>query len=411
MALDIYGGDPRIIATQQELLRSAAALEIAINELDAAMFANPEMFLDILPNPLPSIQLAFALPGLIERLQRLRTGLQLAAESYFSTEAQITRLLTELMQPLANLSWFMMQPNPVSAALSEQVSRAAATMAVVGLTGVPAMGKAQVLGQAVRMAVAANGGISPQQLLARSHVNSLMLGIPVDVGGSARLISSQSVVPAKNVFGFARRLQDHYWSPASSIRIEVFERRGGRDMVVYVPGTQSFLPGSDNPLNIQSNLTAMGGVVQAPSQQAVSDALSRLNAGKNDSVLFVGHSQGALLAGNLASSSQPYEVKGLVSLGGPIGHLNLEVPVVAIQHAADPVPQLAGVANPMRENWVTISSDQAFESLVQAHRVSSYVHTAAELAGSDNAGYQNVMKQLIPEGNAGREYLFEIRRD
>jgi hypothetical protein len=411
MALDIYGGDPRIIATQQELLRAMGCLQLAINELEAAVFASPEMVFDFVPNPLPNLQLAFLLPNLTQRLQQLRNGLQVAAESYFSTEAQITRLLSNIFRPVTDLNWFMVQPNPVSGALMEQVSRTAAAMAVVGLTGVPSSGKAQLVGQASRLAVATAGGISPQQLLAKSHANSLALGIKVDVAGSARMVSSQAITPARNIYGFVARLQNHYWSPISTIRIEVFQRPGGRDLVVYVPGTQSFLPGSSNPLNIQSNLTAMGGVVSAPSQQAVSDALGKLGAGPRDRVLFVGHSQGALLAGNLASTEQPYEVKGLISLGGPIAHLDLNVPVIAIQHAADPVPQLSGTANPMRENWVTVSSSQSFGSLVDAHRISSYTNTAAELAGSTNDGYQRVMRQLIPEGVAGKEFLFEIRRD
>jgi hypothetical protein len=411
MALDIYGGDPRIIATIEELLRSANALQLASNELDAAVFANPDMILDFLPNPIPNMQLALQLPGLTQRLQQLSQALRVAAEGYFSTEAQITHLLTNLFSPFTDLHPFTFHANPISAALAEQVSRAAATLAVVGLTGVPSSGKAQVVGQAVRLAVAAAGSVSPQQLLAKSHVTSLALGIPVDASGSSRLISSQFVSPARNIFGFAARLQNHYWAPASSIRIEVYQRPTGRDMVVYVPGTQSFLPGSSNPLNIQSNLTAMGGVVQSPSEQAVRDALGKLNAGKNDAVTFVGHSQGALLAGNIASEAQDYRVKGLISLGGPIAHLDLKVPVVAIQHAADPVPLLSGQTNPMQQNWVTISSDASFDSLVSAHRISGYVETAAELASSENPGYQRVMDQLMPEGDSGREYLFEIRRD
>lgn len=411
MALDIYGGDPRIIATQQELLRLAGALELAANELEAAVFARPEMVLDFVPNLLPNFQLAFQLPAVTDRLRQLRIGLITAAESYFSTEAQITRFLSSLFQPLTDFNGFMAQPNPISMALSEQVTRAAATMAVVGLTGAPSSGKSQVVGHALRMAVAAAGGGSPQHLLAKSHVNSLVLGIPVDASGSAKLISTQPIAPAKNIYGLASRLQHHYWSPPSSIRIEVFQRGAGRDFVVYVPGTQSFLPGGTNPLSMQSNLTAMGGVVPSPSQQAVGFALSSLGAGQKDSVLFVGHSQGALVAGNIASSPQPYQVKGVIALGGPIAHLDIKAPVVAIQHAADPVPHLSGGANPMRENWVTVSSDATFETLVDAHRVSSYANTAAELATSDNLGYQRVMQRLIPQGSEGKEYLFEIRRN
>ena len=411
MALDIYGGDPRVIATQTELFRIAGCLELAINELEQAVLAHPDMLFDFLPNPLPNLQLAFQLPTLIDQLARLRSGLQLAAESYFSTEAQITRVLTGLFEPATSLHWFISQPNPVSGALADQVGRTAATLAVIGLTGAPSPGKAQLVGQAVRLAVATAGGISPQQLIARSHITSLALGLAVDGNGSSQLASTRAISPARNIYGHAMRLQNHYWSPASSVRIEEYHRTGGRDFVVYIPGTQSFLPGSSNPLNIQSNLTAMGNVVPSPSQQAVTDALAQLEAGRGDSVLFVGHSQGALLAGNLASSPQPFEVKGLISLGGPIGHLDLQVPVIALQHAADPVPLLSGTHNPMRENWVTVSSDQQFSNLVQAHRISSYADTAAELAQSNNSGFARVFRQMLPTAGAGTEYLFEIRRD
>ena len=46
MALDIYGGDPRIIATQHELLRIASLLEQAASHLEEAWLAPPETFLD-----------------------------------------------------------------------------------------------------------------------------------------------------------------------------------------------------------------------------------------------------------------------------------------------------------------------------------------------------------------------------
>lgn len=411
MALDIYGGDPRIIATQQELFRIAGLMEQAASHLEEAWLSPPETFLELIPNPLPNIQLAIALPPVIESLRGIRSKLNYAAESYFSTEAQVQRFLTTLFEPFSKLNWFLSQPNPVSGVLNDQVMRTAATLAVVGLTGVPSFGKAQLVSQATNLTVAAMGGTSPNNLLAKSHLTSLTMGIRVDVPGSASLVSSSSTKPAANLYGQVLRLQQNYWKPASSIRIEVFPTKTGRDLVVYVPGTQSFLPGSKNPLNIQSNLTAMGNVVPSPSQMAVSSALEQLNAGKNDRVLFVGHSQGALIAGNLASANQPFEVKGLIALGGPISHLNLNVPVLAIQHAADPVPALSGGVNPMAENWVTVSSDRDFANLVDAHKISSYAQTMAELMGSENRGFRRIAKELLPEGDAGTEYLFEIYRD
>ena len=411
MALDIYGGDPRIIATQTELLRIASCIQLAMNELEQSVLALPDMFLDLVPNPIPNIQLAFQVPGLIEQLRTLRIGLETAAEGYYSTEAQITRLLTNLFSPVTSMQMFLSQPNPVSGALSDQVLKAAGAMAVVGLTGVPSLAKSQVVGQALRLGVAVAGGTSPSSLLAGFHATSLSLGIPVDAAGSARLLQTNNVGSANSIHTLAQRLDVSYWQPSSAIRIEVFQKPVGRDFVVYIPGTQSFLPGSKNPLNLQSNFTAMGAVVQSPSQQAVSDALKQLGAGKGDSVLLVGHSQGALIAGNIASSPQPFQVKGLISLGGPIGHLDLKVPVISVAHAADPVPLLSGRENPMRENWVSVSSNREFASLVEAHRISGYVETTELLTKSENPGYRRVLQQLLPDAGSGKEYRFEISRD
>ena len=411
MALDIYGGDPRIIATQNELFRIAGLLEHAASHLEEAWLSPPELIFELIPNPLPNVQLALGLPPLIDRLRQLRSGLNYAAESYFSTEAQVHRFLTSLFEPYTKLNWFLAQPNPISGVLNEQVTRTAATMAVVGLTGVPSFGKAQLVGQATNLVVATMGATSPRAALAQSQVNARLFGLEVDASGSAKLISEREIRPAANIYGQVLRLQQHYWNPASSIRVEVYPGLRGRELVVYVPGTQSFLPGSSNPLNIQSNLTAMGGVVPSPSQQAVEKALEQLDVGKGDKVLFVGHSQGALIAGNLAETRHDYEVKGLIALGGPISHLDLRVPVLAIQHSSDPVPSLSGGVNPMRENWVTVSSDKTFENLVDAHKISSYTNTAAELMGSDNAGFRNLAPELLPNGQAGIEYLFEISRD
>ena len=411
MALDIYGGNPRIIAHFQELERISGSLELAAMELEEAWLSPPDLVLDLIPNPLPNLQLAIQLPAVIDRIRSFARGLHMAAQSYFSTEAQVASFLTELFQPYTRLHWFLSQPNPISLALNRQVTNTAATLAVLGLTGIPSFGKAQLVGQAVNLSVAASGGTSPRQLLANSQLNTLSYGLKVDGTASARLISTAMVRSPENIHGQVLRLKQNYWNPGSAVRIEAYRTAIGRDLVVYVPGTQSFLPGSKNPLNIPSNLTAMGNVVKAPSQQAVEDALKHLEAGQNDRVLFVGHSQGALIAGNIAEGPTPYQVMGLVSLGGPISHLNLDVPVIAIQHDSDPVPSLSGGVNPMRENWVTISSNQSFGSLVDAHKISSYAATALDLAGSQDEGYLRVSKLMTTRGEVGVEYLFELSLD
>jgi pimeloyl-ACP methyl ester carboxylesterase len=163
-------------------------------------------------------------------------------------------------------------------------------------------------------------------------------------------------------------------------------------------------------LNIRSGIAALGGSV-APSEQAVQQALAQLGAGSGDRVLFIGHSQGALVAGNISEQTQPYEVKGLISFGGPISHLDLSAPTIAISHQSDPVSVLGGGVNPMRENWVTVSGDAKFESLVDAHRMAAYEKTAAELDQANDEGFRRIQGKLWQDrGVFGLRYSFEIAR-
>jgi pimeloyl-ACP methyl ester carboxylesterase len=235
------------------------------------------------------------------------------------------------------------------------------------------------------------------------------LGLPKDLAGSANLTEIKKVLTVESMAQHAERLRMAY-GPGSRIQIEVFPLGYGRQINVYVPGTQSFSFGGNNPLNIRSGLTALGGSV-APSEQAVQDALTQLGAGQGDRVLFIGHSQGALVAGNIVTAPQPYEIKGLISFGGPISHLDIKVPTIAIAHQSDPVPVLGGGVNPMRENWVSVSGHSKFETLVDAHRLNGYEKTAAELDESSDPGFRRIQNKLWQDpGVSGLKYSFEIRR-
>jgi pimeloyl-ACP methyl ester carboxylesterase len=170
--------------------------------------------------------------------------------------------------------------------------------------------------------------------------------------------------------------------------------------------------GGENPLNIRSNLTAFGGLDKSPTQLAIDDALVQLKAGPSDSVLLVGHSQGALVGAQIATSDQPYQVAGLISFGGPISQFGLEVPVISLQNHGDPVPHLSGQVNPMAANWVTASNPGEYASVIDAHKMASYVESAKELDQSSDAGFRRIHDQLgIQPDKPGMRYVFELSRD
>lgn len=408
----VYGGDPQIIATRDELFRCANVIRGAISELNSAIWAQSPMVLDFLPNPIPNIQLAVMAPSLISRLETLVASLYLAAEGYFSTEAQINAQLSQVFEPLSLFSPIAAMPSPFAPIAARELLGIGAALAVVGLTGKPSSGKAALVGQALQIAPLAFGKSSPSQLLASKQATALGLGLSVDASASVSKSFLGSVSPARSLEEHAKRLNTAYFNPPSSIRIEVYKSKVGRDLVVYVPGTQSFEMGGKNPLNIRSNLTALGNIAKAPSQKGVELALEQLGAAKGDRVLFVGHSQGALIAGNISAAEQDYEVAGLISLGGPIAHLNLDVPVLALENSQDPVPHLSGERNPLTENWVTAEATGIHESLVEAHGMEAYQETAMKADLSEDPGLERIKGMLLThQVSRGQEYLFEIERN
>ena len=411
MGLEIYGGDPVVIATRDEILRCSSLLHSAINLAQGAVFSISHSAFDWIPNPIPNIQLAFMLPGFLERLEKLSSKLQIAAEGYFSRESQIAQQLSAIFEPLSLLLPVVQSNTPFASIASKELIGISAALAVVGLTGRPSTGKTQLIGQAVRIAPLGLGFETHQQLLGSRQSTGAILGFSVDAVGSSTLLKMGNSIAPSSLGELANRLTIAYRNPVSSIRIEAYPMAHGRQLVVYVPGTQSFSLGGANPLNLRSNLTAMGRVAQAPSEMAVSRALEEIGAGSQDKVLFVGHSQGALVAGNLATSEQIYEVSGVVSLGGPVGHLNLEVPTIALENASDPVPTLSGQTNPLKENWVTVSNNQQFEGLVDAHSMAGYRQSAQESDQSTNSGLMRIKAEIFQEIRGfGKEYVFEISR-
>jgi pimeloyl-ACP methyl ester carboxylesterase len=132
----------------------------------------------------------------------------------------------------------------------------------------------------------------------------------------------------------------------------------------------------------------------------VRGALDQLKVGENDRVILVGHSQGGIIASNIAVSGD-YKVAGLISVGAPIAHQNLEVPVISIEHANDVVPALSGETNPITSNWVTVQNTPSAESIIEAHSMNTYIETAKLMDQSDDVGLKIVLEKMqFPQGEA-----------
>jgi pimeloyl-ACP methyl ester carboxylesterase len=150
---------------------------------------------------------------------------------------------------------------------------------------------------------------------------------------------------------------------------------------------------------MQSNVVAMSGPDQAASERAATLAIQQSGISASDEVIFVGHSQGGMVAGNLAANPGNYIVSGLLTFGAPLAQLNLtKFPVMAVEHINDPVPNVSGKANPMRSNWVTVqrnSSQKESEALLHSHSLESYRNTSGEIDQEHKSGIQRIREKLL----------------
>lgn len=183
------------------------------------------------------------------------------------------------------------------------------------------------------------------------------------------------------------------------------ERYGGDDphWVAYIGGTISWDPvGSTEPWDLTSDVHAVAGA-DSGSYRAVLDALDQAGVAEGDSIVAVGHSQGGLLAAQLANDGR-YDVSGLVTAGAPIAQLAVpaDIPLLQIEHSDDIVPALGGYgdADPSPEHLVARREYLAGRSVptegpVPAHALTSYQETAAMVDASEDPRLAAVRDSII----------------
>lgn len=129
----------------------------------------------------------------------------------------------------------------------------------------------------------------------------------------------------------------------AQVAIERFAMPGGRtEWAVYVAGTRTSDMGGAEPWDMKSNTELYLGERSA-SSDAVLEAMRGAGIAPDQPVHLVGHSQGGMIAANVAMSGA-FEVGSLTTFGSPV---DAEVPdsvlSVRLRHSDDPVAALAGV--------------------------------------------------------------------
>lgn len=129
------------------------------------------------------------------------------------------------------------------------------------------------------------------------------------------------------------------------VRITRVDNGGTPAYVVAIPGTENWSPSAGGqPRDLTANLALVAGNPSAASE-SVERAIQAANIPAGAPVLLVGHSQGGIIAAQLASDPafvERYGVTNVLTYGAPIDHVAVApgVGVLQVQHAADVVPRL-----------------------------------------------------------------------
>ena len=201
---------------------------------------------------------------------------------------------------------------------------------------------------------------------------------------------------------------------ASQIRIEHYES----GYVVYLSGTiDAGVNPTNEPWDMTSNISAIA-ELDSGSYTAAVQAMREAGITAQDNVIIVGHSQGGLIAAQLAASGD-YRVSDVVTVGAPLHQVDIpeEVNVIAVEHSEDVIPSLSGVAVPAataahmtvtRSLYTTAQVPRG--ELLPAHNLSRYVETAAVM---DRSGDSKLAaeKQRLAERTQGEATVTTWRAD
>lgn len=207
--------------------------------------------------------------------------------------------------------------------------------------------------------------------------------------------------------------------PAGAVGVQRLDHRDGRrSWVVTVPGTQTWSPvRGPNPADLSTNLDR---VADHPDDmtEVVTRAMTMAGVEPGEPVLLAGHSQGGMVAMEVASAPglrEQFSVEMVLTAGSPVGGADLPdgVHALHLEHVQDAVPALEGVPNPDTPTRTTVHVDLAASSSVEdrlagsnpltAHGADVYARTAAALAGTGHpslAGAETALAGVLGDGTA-----------
>ena len=195
---------------------------------------------------------------------------------------------------------------------------------------------------------------------------------------------------------------------------------GTNSWMVVVPGTTDWGLGNTNPQDLLTNLQSVAG---APNdlESAVVTAMRRAGIGPDDPVGIYGHSQGAIVAANIAADptiNERYNVTTLLTAGSPVGGIDLpdSVSALHLENGGDAVPSLDAAPNPSSPHRITVSVNTTDTGIAKyPHHASHYAQALENMPDDPNVEAWNAqMRGLTGAGEEGAvttAYVFDIERE
>ncbi|HSP75403.1 MAG TPA: hypothetical protein VLO31_04215 [Cryobacterium sp.] len=280
-------------------------------------------------------------------------------------------------------------PFPVSLALGDEgLGLLGVTTTAVGLVGL-----ARPLGLLRETPVSVERLDVPARPLGPPHPVA-PLGPPHPVAPTNR-----SVAPPTGFEDLAARIPS-VSENAPQVRIE---RYGGPDdasWVVYIGGTAAWSPvAGEQPWDLTSNLAAVADQGSG-SYRAVVQAMREAGVAPGDPVVPVGHSQGGLVAAQLAASGD-FNTVAVATFGGLTAQVTLpaDLAAVTVEHTDDLIPALGGTATGEDERLIVrrevfAGKDVPRDQALPAHALTVYRDTGRLMDGSEEPRLQEFRATL-----------------
>ncbi|SEN59535.1 alpha/beta hydrolase [Cryobacterium luteum] len=216
-------------------------------------------------------------------------------------------------------------------------------------------------------------------VLAAARSRGLFREGPVKVATAG---AATSATPPTGVGDLAARIPKAI-AGQPQVLIENYGTPENLSWAVYVGGTIDWnAVATTEPWDLTANVTAMAGQ-NAGSLQAVMQAMHAAGITAGDPVVIAGHSQGGLVATQVAASGA-FAVRAVVTFGAPESRVSVPsgVATMTVEHTDDVTTGLGGASMVQSEDRITVRREAFFSAeppageALPAHHLDTYRETA-----------------------------------